>query len=305
MLVSVIVPNYNHSLYLKERLDSILKQTFRDYEIIILDDCSTDGSRSIIESYRNHPQVSQICYNTENCKSTFKQWQRGFSLAKGKYIWIAESDDVASPLFLEKCIKALELNDDIQVAFTYSYLIDSNGELINKSPDKPKWFKGNGIYDSNIFRKQRMVYRNVLYNASMVVFRRSALDYIDNDYLNYKTCGDWYFMFELLKKGMIAEIPVRLNYFRQHPNKVTTKATNSSLKYEEEAMCVRHILSMINVSNYQKKCIRGRMTRRLFNTNLNNKSYLQQQFPDIYNASLSDILIYELDKITHSSKFYN
>ncbi len=93
MRVSVILPNYNHSKYLKQRIDSILNQTFQDFELILLDDNSPDDSVDIIESYRDHKRVSHIHLNKENSGSTFKQWERGFSLAKGEYIWIAESDD--------------------------------------------------------------------------------------------------------------------------------------------------------------------------------------------------------------------
>ena len=65
-LVSVIVPNYNHAPYLKQRIDSILNQTYQDFELILLDDCSSDMSRDIIESYRTNPHVSQIDYNDIN-----------------------------------------------------------------------------------------------------------------------------------------------------------------------------------------------------------------------------------------------
>ena len=62
--VSVIVPNYCHAPYLEQRIESILQQTFQDFELILLDDCSTDGSREILERYRNHPKVSGIFYPT-------------------------------------------------------------------------------------------------------------------------------------------------------------------------------------------------------------------------------------------------
>ena len=96
--VSVIVPNYNHASYLRQRIESIINQTYQDFELIILDDCSTDHSKEIIESYRNHPRVNQIVYNTENSGSTFKQWNKGVELAEGECIWFAESDDWCEPV---------------------------------------------------------------------------------------------------------------------------------------------------------------------------------------------------------------
>lgn len=109
--VSVILPNYNHEKYLKQRLDSIFQQTFTDFEVIILDDCSTDNSRSVIDIYRSHPTVTHIEFNNQNSGSAFKQWKRGIDLAKGEWIWIAESDDYADPAFLERMILFLKNNN--------------------------------------------------------------------------------------------------------------------------------------------------------------------------------------------------
>src|SRR5207342_1807970 len=101
--ISVIIPNYNHAFYLKQRIDSVIQQTYSDFEIIILDDASTDNSRDVIEKYRHYPKVKHIIYNESNSGSTFSQWQKGIELASGKYIWLAESDDVADSTFLETC----------------------------------------------------------------------------------------------------------------------------------------------------------------------------------------------------------
>ena len=125
-LVSVIVPNYNHAPYLRQRLDSIFNQTFKDFEVIILDDCSTDNSKEIIEEYRNRPQVSHIEYNEINSGSPFKQWAKGFELAQGEYIWIAESDDWAEPNFLETLVSFLNSNNEIALAFSASNWVFPN-----------------------------------------------------------------------------------------------------------------------------------------------------------------------------------
>lgn len=71
-MVSVIVPNYNHAPYLKPRIDSIVNQTYHDFELILLDDCSTDNSREILESYRSNPHVTHIVYNEQNGRNTFR-----------------------------------------------------------------------------------------------------------------------------------------------------------------------------------------------------------------------------------------
>src|SRR5438034_11203510 len=88
LTVSVIIPNYNHARYLRKRIESVLTQTYQDFEVILLDDCSTDESRSIIGEYRIDPRV-RIELNEQNSGNTFKQWNKGVGLARGTYVWIA------------------------------------------------------------------------------------------------------------------------------------------------------------------------------------------------------------------------
>ena len=88
--VSVIIPNYNHAQFLEQRVESVLNQTFQDFEIIFLDDASTDNSKEVFSKYSNHPKISHVIFNETNSGSPFKQWNKGFGLSTGEYIWIAE-----------------------------------------------------------------------------------------------------------------------------------------------------------------------------------------------------------------------
>jgi len=114
--LSVIIPNYNHARFLPKRIESVLQQTFQDFELILLDDCSTDESRSILSKYADDPRV-RIEFNDVNSGSTFKQWNKGVRLARGEYVWIAESDDYADERMLERLMSVLD--DDPKVAFAY------------------------------------------------------------------------------------------------------------------------------------------------------------------------------------------
>ena len=71
--VSVVIPNYNHARFLTRRIETVLQQTFQDFEVILLDDCSTDDSRSILSKYAADPRV-RIEFNEKNSGSTFKLW---------------------------------------------------------------------------------------------------------------------------------------------------------------------------------------------------------------------------------------
>lgn len=103
--ISIIVPSYNHASYLEKRLESIFNQTYQNFEVILLDDASTDRSEEILNKYKVNSKVSHLIVNKENSGSPFKQWEKGVELAKGDYIWIAESDDFCEKQFLEILLK--------------------------------------------------------------------------------------------------------------------------------------------------------------------------------------------------------
>lgn len=98
-MVSVIIPNYCHAPYLRQRIDSVLAQTYSDIEVVLLDDCSTDGSQAIMECYRNHPRIRHIVCNDRNSGSAFSQWYKGFALTQGDYIWTPRATISPTPRF--------------------------------------------------------------------------------------------------------------------------------------------------------------------------------------------------------------
>lgn len=102
-----------------------MNQIFQDFELIILDDCSTDNSKEIIEMYRGNEKITQIIYNDANSGSTFLQWKKGIELAKGEYKWIAESDDYSHPQFLETVLKNFS-EKRCSVVYCQSDRVDEN-----------------------------------------------------------------------------------------------------------------------------------------------------------------------------------
>lgn len=236
--VSVIVPNYNYGQYLTRRIDSILRQTFQDFEIIILDDCSTDNSREIIERYKDHPKVSHIVYNDENSGSPFTQWDKGISIASGSYIWIAESDDMADDTFLHRTVSVLDSHAGVAVAYTLSRLIDPADNVIDNhiektvySPYDPPQATGETVvYDGASYFASRLIAHNVIYNASMALFRAETFRNLDiRLYKQLRYIGDWAFWSAMSLKGDVAEIRVRLNSFRQHQSSTTKLSLSDRL----------------------------------------------------------------------------
>lgn len=235
-MISVIVPNYNHALYLKKRIDSILSQTYKDIELILLDDCSTDNSIAILEEFKNNPLVSNIVYNKVNSGSTFKQWKKGIELAKGEFIWIAESDDWAEPFMLEKLSEAI--TPKTSIIFCHSLRIWSEDDVLDISKYKYSYHS----YDGKDFITKCMLKYNSIENASMAIFRKSDVDLSWFDEIGQmKYCGDWLFWVKLASKGTVVEFDETFNYFRQHSAKVTPNAKRLGLDFTEGVKVLKYI----------------------------------------------------------------
>ncbi|NTE04805.1 glycosyltransferase family 2 protein [Agrobacterium tumefaciens] len=242
-MVSVIIPNYNHHQYLQLRIQSVLDQTFQNYEIIILDDCSTDNSRSIIESFRNNIKIRHIVYNEQNSGSTFSQWSKGIQLAVGEIIWIAESDDYAEPTFLDKLIPLFD-EPQVNLAFAQSYRVNELNEITDNclswfSKEFHKAFKISG----REFIKNYLWENNQIYNASSVLFRKTAYPTDVNKLNELKFVGDWMAYLKIICDGQLAYIPDVLNYFRESSHSVTKKYLNSVLHVEERLKIAKYIVA--------------------------------------------------------------
>lgn len=219
--VSIIIPNYNHEDYLQQRLDSVFNQTYQNFEVILLDDASTDGSKELLKTYHSNPKVSQIIFNDVNSGSPFKQWQKGIELANGEYIWIAESDDYCENNFLEEVLK----ESSCDLIYTQSQDVDSKGLPIGSRIDYTENFRPNIWEDSfemegENYVKSYLLVKNVIPNASAVVFKKSLINrqVFSQELLEMTMCGDWLFWIKLCVQSKVNFINQELNFFRNHEN---------------------------------------------------------------------------------------
>jgi glycosyltransferase involved in cell wall biosynthesis len=247
-MVSVIIPNYNHSQFLEQRLKSVLDQKYQDIEIILLDDCSTDLSSEILNNYASHPKVSHLILNKKNSGSPFHQWKKGLELARGKYVWIAESDDYASPEFLRILIKEFEENPELGLCYCRSNRINEKdeefgilhwGEVINTGSWENNRYFEKGEYVANYLR-----FRNTIPNVSAVLFKKDIF-FISEEVKNMKLCGDWLLYVNLAFKYPVSYVSKPLNYFRRYSASTTFK--NTSLK--KERLRIKEYFHVINYAN--------------------------------------------------------
>lgn len=221
--ISVVVPVYNHAPFLRERLDSILNQRFRDVEVIVLDDLSTDSSVEVASEYLSHPAV-RLIRNTANSGSPFRQWQRGVAEARGPLVWIAEGDDSADPDFLSTLIHAFH-DDNTVMAYCGSHCTDNDGAISRQHYLRSGHYEGLGyprerwlsdyVADGEEEIIQALSIRNTIPNVSAVLFRRRAFDHVDFQAADqYATAGDWRIYLSILAHGQLAYFHQHLNYHR-------------------------------------------------------------------------------------------
>ena len=229
--VSAIIPNYNYEDYLTVRLNSVADQLYPIYEIIILDDHSSDGSKELIKEFVDNSQIDcKTVFNKRNSGSPFRQWLSGLELVQGDLVWIAEADDMASTEFLDEVIKPF-VDDEVVLSYCQSKQINSDGHVLAESYHEylsdislTKWnnqYIQNGIDEIT----ETLGIKNTIPNVSAVLFNREPLYNVLSrnieEISSYRVAGDWLTYVYVLGKGKIAFTPLALNYHRRHLDSVT------------------------------------------------------------------------------------
>jgi glycosyltransferase involved in cell wall biosynthesis len=246
--VSIIVPSYNHSRFLEQRLASIVHQTYKEYEVILLDDASLDSSAEICEQFaREHP--CRFVRNDIPSQSAFKQWNKGVRLATGEYVWIAESDDFADEQFLEVLVDILDHNPRCGIAYCQSLGVNDTNSILG--PVLPTlWDAPPGRWQKDFINDGReecvryLIRENTIPNASAVLFRRELYDMVGGADEMLILSSDWKFWASLLQLSDIAYVSRPLNYFRTHATSVRS-TSGMWLQLTERFQVMAYILNLM------------------------------------------------------------
>lgn len=229
--ISVVVPNYNYSRHLPHRIATLLNQELPVWEIIFLDDASTDDSVEVAEQLLKDCGIHyRIIRNAENSGSVFAQWQKGVTLARGDIVWIAEADDWASARFTRVAASAFR-DPDVVISYTQSNQVSEASEILCPhyldyiaDLGRERWrrpFVNDGMAELN----DGFSVKNTIPNVSGALFRREALaDVLDRhmeEIRSYRVAGDWCAYAHLARHGKVAFDPRPLNYHRRHEASVT------------------------------------------------------------------------------------
>jgi glycosyltransferase involved in cell wall biosynthesis len=247
--VSVIVPNYNHARYLPKRIESILAQTYRDFELVLLDDCSTDDSRYILASYEGNPRIT-VAYSNENSGNPFKQWNKGVRLSRGRFLWIAESDDFAEPRFLERLVSVLQEQPEVTFAYCRAWRVgedDQQWHFADKDFDRldAAHWKRDFVADGADECRRYFALCAPVMNASTVVFRKEAYQRAGMADERLRVASDYKMWATMAMAGKVAYVAEPLSFYRTHSENVRTRTDASGLLLSEYFYVMRWVVALV------------------------------------------------------------
>ena len=217
-LVSVLLPVYNSSAYLASAIDSILKQTFADFELLIINDGSTDNSPEIISSFTDE-RIKVI--NNEKNLGLIASLNKGIDLAKGKYIARMDADDISLPERFEKQINYLKSNPTVSVIATRISLINTQGEITGDWDDDKQYIEGEVI-------KHGMAFTNRIAHPTVMVRAEVFKKYKYKTY--QKSSEDWDLWLRILADGhKIHKLNEVFLHYRIHLQSIMTIEKKSAI----------------------------------------------------------------------------
>lgn len=245
-LVSVLVPSYNHGRYLSERIESIMAQSFNDFELIVIDDCSEDNSDEVL---RDLQQKFGFTYarNSRNTGTPFAAWERIGVMARGHYIWICESDDVAESDFLATAVSRMRANPRAVAFYSNSYVINDQSEIIGHTASyfRDVWKESRWEKDFTVCGKDEIAHfqvrGQVIPNMSSALFSANAFRGAVTPFLKrLRLTGDWLFVGEVFEYGDVEFCHQPLNRFRKHEE--TSRVRVQSARSQAEFILTKYLL---------------------------------------------------------------
>jgi glycosyltransferase involved in cell wall biosynthesis len=239
VLVSVVMPVYNSEPFLKEAIDSVLAQSVRDFELILINDGSTDRSEEIIRSYSD-PRIRYFFHSNAGVARTLN---RGLSLAQGSYIWRHDADDISLPTKLEEELKLLQQNPDIVLCACQVAFMTERGKIAwNYRQPESSWF-GNAPF-KEVTRQDFAPYSPITHGT--VLARRDALLQLDGYRPEFITGEDLDLWLRLIHRHKAVVLNACLSLHRLSANSATKKHGWKNRFFRE-----------LSFTYYEQRCLGG------------------------------------------------
>lgn len=224
-LLSIVIPNYNNEKYLTECIDSVLSQTYKDIELIIIDDASTDGSKKVLEKYNNEFPSIKVIFNEKN-QGVTKNRDSAIKVASGKYITTLDSDDFY--IDNQKLEKEMALIKNFESKGTINIIAFSNIVLVDKNSQKLFQNTKNNIKEGdifvNIFARDCMVPRDF-------IFTKEQYNDVGGFDLNIHIYEDWDLKLRLAKNNEFYYSGVEGIGYRRHGSGLSSAHSKKHVKW--------------------------------------------------------------------------
>lgn len=244
--ISVILPSYNQSKYLRRAIESVLYQTYANLELIIIEDASTDLSLSIAREYEKSDTRIHLVTHNKN-KGFTRSLNDGLGLTNGNFIAIHNSDDIWHHNKLQEQVKIFEKFSRIDIVVSDALIIDSQGRRSNIIFSKKNKWKEFGII-TNVFHK--LCDFDFCCHPSLIFRKKCLLSVPKYDESLYSAC-DWWFLINLSKKHKFFYIKEPLLDYRVHPQNLSG---NNKIVYQDAMLIRKRIADMqINRGNNLSK----------------------------------------------------
>lgn len=236
--LSVILPTYNRGGLIKDTIESVLGQNYEDFELIIINDGSTDNTQEIVTKYQN--KDSRVIYLEQKNKGEYATMNRGFSLARGAYITLVHSDDILAPDSLEARVKCLDNRSGIDIAHGDMVKVDMSGREVQRyvagdEIDGKKILEGFCV--KNLWEGQKTPL-----NYLTFMLRAEAVKKIGKMDETLRYAGDLDWMMRAMALCTFKRVPKVVYRYRRHKNAISKiiERENQSLLDLTRKVQLRH-----------------------------------------------------------------
>jgi glycosyltransferase involved in cell wall biosynthesis len=280
-LVSIVVPCYKFAHFLPQCVNSVLRQTYQDYEILIMDNCSPDNTPEVARSFSDF-RVRYI-RNEENI-GHIRNFNKGISIARGKYVWLLSADDsLRSSRVLERYVSLMERNPRVGYVFCRAIESRNNQEIgIGTWPD---FGNQDRIWNGLSFLARLIRHNCIVWSSNMV--RKECYDKITTIPLDLPFASDWYTWCLFAMHYDVAYFAEPMVHVRLHEASLT-----SQFKREDGLDAIRDELNVLFRVRREMERVGLRLPDRIFKTSIANHAPLREEGtrPGLSESDLEEIL---------------
>ncbi|MGG0720047.1 glycosyltransferase [Robertmurraya massiliosenegalensis] len=232
-MISIVLPVYNSDKYIRHSIESVINQSYIDWELIVIDDGSIDQTGSIIQEYNS----DRIHYHYQSNQGPSAARNKGISLAKGEYIAFIDADDIYRPNKLYEQVRFLENHPEIQIVYC-------DAQVVNKDLKPINVLRTEGLYDNKEDFFAQLLFRQILPLPPAIMLKRECLQEIKyNEKLVH--AEDYDLTIQLARKFRFGYLPESLYIYRRHEDNLTNG-------HEKQVQAEMKIVKSIGIANIKE-----------------------------------------------------